>query len=484
MRGQKFLGSNIHIGNRAMQSGAVPGPGPTPTVEVSSITFAPITESTATINWTAGNGSNTLVMLAEYTVSSAALVDGTTFTANTVMGSGDAYAGGHIVYVGTGTSVQVTNLVAGVPYVAFLTTFNTTGPGTENYMAADATGAVAAATIFYLSSTWADMEFSNPDSILWGVAETGDPRRVTWAELEAGLADEPTVQATSLVFSSVTSSGMTISWTTGNGTNDIVVVKATSAVDSDPVDTTTYTADTTFGSGTQIGSGNYVVYNSTGASVAITGLTPEVTYHVAVYAFNGSAGTENYMGTPLTGNQATTAIPAVWHSLRSWEVISPVSYVDVDWSSYSALYDAFEIHILNMRHVSDNRGIKIQPIIGGSVVATAIDYHRMDSESSGSGYTGRVGASTTVLDATIQIGAAAGESGNSVVHIHQPFSTDNPLEIWTEGAIIRPVGTAALAFQSGHHDAVNSAVDGIRVQDTGGGIASCSIILIGRNKVT
>jgi uncharacterized repeat protein (TIGR01451 family) len=62
-----------------------------------------------------------------------------------------------------------------------------------------------------------------------------------------------------------------------------------------------------FGSGSQIGSGNYVVYKSGGSnSVTATGLTPNTTYSVAVYEFNGSNGTENYLTTsPATGNQAT-----------------------------------------------------------------------------------------------------------------------------------------------------------------------------------
>ena len=80
---------------------------------------------------------------------------------------------------------------------------------------------------------------------------------------------------------------MTINWTSGGGTNRIVLVKAGSAVDSDPVDGTTYTPNTVFGSAQQIGTGNRVVYTGTGNSVAITGLSANTTYYVAVYEFNG-----------------------------------------------------------------------------------------------------------------------------------------------------------------------------------------------------
>ena len=56
------------------------------------------------------------------------------------------------------------------------------------------------------------------------------------------------------------------------------------------------------------GSGNYVVYSGSGNSVNLTGLLPETTYHFAVFEFNGSAGTENYLtASPATGSQQTMA---------------------------------------------------------------------------------------------------------------------------------------------------------------------------------
>ena len=122
---------------------------------------------------------------------------------------------------------------------------------------------------------------------------------------------EPGLQATAVSFSSVTSNSMTISWTRGDGAACIVVVKAGSAVDSDPVDGTAYTANAVFGNGSQIGTGNRVVYIGIGTSVDITGLASNTTYHVAVYEFNGTGGAENYLTlTPAIGSQATVN-PAV-----------------------------------------------------------------------------------------------------------------------------------------------------------------------------
>ena len=127
------------------------------------------------------------------------------------------------------------------------------------------------------------------------------------------LSPEPTTAASTLSFTSVTATGFTINWTNGNGSNRLVLMKSGSAVDADPVDGTSYTANTAFGSGTQIGTGNYVVYNSTGSSVTVTGLTSSTTYHVELFEFNGSGGTENYLtSSSISGNQQTNTIPLGW----------------------------------------------------------------------------------------------------------------------------------------------------------------------------
>lgn len=127
------------------------------------------------------------------------------------------------------------------------------------------------------------------------------------------LETQPTVQSTAAAFASVTSGSFTLNWTFGNGSNSIVVIRAGSAVNSAPVDGTTYIAHAAFGSGTEIGTGNFVVYNGPGSSVNITGLSSSTTYHVAVYELNGSAGTENYLTTtPATGNRTTLTGPVGW----------------------------------------------------------------------------------------------------------------------------------------------------------------------------
>ena len=117
-------------------------------------------------------------------------------------------------------------------------------------------------------------------------------------------ASEPTTQASNVSFANISSTGFDINFTAGNGTNNLVVVKSGSDVNADPADGNSYTANTVFGSGSQIGTGNYVVYNGTSNSVTVTGLTKATMYYVKVYSFNGSTGSENYIiTTPASGNQ-------------------------------------------------------------------------------------------------------------------------------------------------------------------------------------
>lgn len=129
----------------------------------------------------------------------------------------------------------------------------------------------------------------------------------------AALAAEPTTQSTALTFTNVTANGFNLNLIKGNGTNRIVVIRSGTAVNANPNDATNYTAAAQFAAGTQIGTGNYVVYNGSSNTVSVTGLSGATTYHVAVYEYNGSAATANYLtNSPLRGNQKTINATLGW----------------------------------------------------------------------------------------------------------------------------------------------------------------------------
>jgi endonuclease I len=114
----------------------------------------------------------------------------------------------------------------------------------------------------------------------------------------------PLNQSTNIHFTNVGSSSMTVNWTRGSGDNVIVLCRLGSAVNSDPVNSTTYTANSVFASGSQVGTGNYVVYSGAANAVTITGLTANKKYYFSVYEYNSSGLCYKTPG--LSGNQLTT----------------------------------------------------------------------------------------------------------------------------------------------------------------------------------
>ncbi|MES2655985.1 MAG: T9SS type A sorting domain-containing protein [Bacteroidota bacterium] len=78
-----------------------------------------------------------------------------------------------------------------------------------------------------------------------------------------------------------------VAFVPGNGQGRLVVARLTSTTAVAPYDTVLYTANAAFSSGDITGTGNYVVYNGTGSSVNVTGLTTVTGYSFDVYEYNG-----------------------------------------------------------------------------------------------------------------------------------------------------------------------------------------------------
>ncbi|NMH25627.1 GEVED domain-containing protein [Flavobacterium solisilvae] len=120
----------------------------------------------------------------------------------------------------------------------------------------------------------------------------------------------PLTQATNFSGSAIGQNTATIGWSRGNGNEVLVVARAGSAVNTDPISGTNYTANAAFGSvDTQIGTGNYVVYKGVGTSVNLTSLTAGTTYHFAVYEYNTTGICFNT--TELIGSVTTNQPPSL-----------------------------------------------------------------------------------------------------------------------------------------------------------------------------
>ncbi|MDP3930460.1 MAG: T9SS type A sorting domain-containing protein [Bacteroidota bacterium] len=110
-------------------------------------------------------------------------------------------------------------------------------------------------------------------------------------------------QATNINFSNIGASSVTARWTKGNGTSRVAFLKADTAGWPVPLDGISYTANTTFGSGTQIGSsGWFCVYNGTDSIVNISGLSANTRYRLMVCEYSGTGANISYNRAPAILN--------------------------------------------------------------------------------------------------------------------------------------------------------------------------------------
>jgi len=218
-----------------------------PVTQASNIVISNLAQRTMTVSFTRGSGSYRIVFIKQGTDGTVTLNNNTTYTANASFGSGstDGY-GWYCVYKGTGTSVNVSNLTPLTDYRVMVCEYNGIA-GFEKYNT---------------------------------TTSTNNPINTTTIDYSA-----PTIQASNLNFTNIYSNRYTVSWTRGNGSSCIVFAKKTSDTLElpSPDDNVTYTANATFGSGTQIGtSGWYCIYKGTGTLVTMTGLTADSTYRIMV----------------------------------------------------------------------------------------------------------------------------------------------------------------------------------------------------------
>ncbi len=126
----------------------------------------------------------------------------------------------------------------------------------------------------------------------------------------------PTTATSNLTFSSVNTTSMNLSWTNGDGSNRIIIARRDNPVSASASNNTTYTGNTAFGSGTQISSGEYVVYNGYGSSATITSLQSGYMYYFKIIEYNCSDGNEQYYNAGATTDSKAT-IPASVSSFQN-----------------------------------------------------------------------------------------------------------------------------------------------------------------------
>jgi len=115
----------------------------------------------------------------------------------------------------------------------------------------------------------------------------------------------PTTQAHSIVFQNVHAAKLSLSWTRGNGGYCAVFMTSSVIGSAVPVDDVSYTANSIFKAGDQIGSsGWFCIYNGIGTTANVNGIMPNSIYRLMVCEYNENSGFIRYNTTTATDNPA------------------------------------------------------------------------------------------------------------------------------------------------------------------------------------
>jgi hypothetical protein len=212
-----------------------------------NMTFSSIEGNAFQVNWTKGTGSNRIVIAKKGSAVTARPVDGTVYAHDPSFGNGFQIATDEfVVYNGSNSFVPITNLDPNSEYHFAVFEYNTTGAGPD-----------------YRTSTF--LQDKSPTSAT------------------------PTIQVDNINITGIQNDRATISFAIGNGGGRLFVMKAGSPVTNIPTNLIKYTDISVFGSGSTIGTGEYVVHKTLfNSNFTVTGLIPGTTYYIAAFEFNGN----------------------------------------------------------------------------------------------------------------------------------------------------------------------------------------------------
>lgn len=243
----------------------------TPTVQVSGLSTSNLTANTVRLNFTGGNGDQRIVV-ARATSSVNLTLSGTYSTGvNTnFTTANDQGSGNKVLYVGSLTQVDVTGLNPNTNYFFRVNelcsssgpTYNTTSPQTISITTPSCSG-------------------------------------------------NPSVNSNTLTATTASATSINLNWNRGSGTRCFVVARASSAVSFTPTSGTALsgTISSNFGTATDQGSGNKIVYDGTGASVSVTNLSANTQYFFRVYEYCDAASPGPYfLTTGMPEANATTPL--------------------------------------------------------------------------------------------------------------------------------------------------------------------------------
>lgn len=138
---------------------------------------------------------------------------------------------------------------------------------------------------------------------------------------------QPTIAPTNIQIQNITPTTCRVAWTSGNGAKRMVVFaeNQTAFYFNPPFDKTTYTANSNYtlaGNLTAFPGQGKIIYSNSGNYVDVTNLTPNTTYTVNVFEYNGSGSTsdylvENYLKPVLFKTSDTAQTPLNWQVITN-----------------------------------------------------------------------------------------------------------------------------------------------------------------------
>lgn len=236
----------------------------TPSVQASAINVTAITGNAARIDFTKGDGARRLVLMRKDNPVTGTPTDLALYGENAAFGMGSVIgAGNYVVYANIGTGVTVSNLEPNTIY--HISVFEYNGASQPLYLKPAATASFTSA---------------------------------------AG----PNIAPSNLAFSAIDGDRHIISYKEGNGTKRLVIARKGAAVTATPQNGVAYTANTIFGSGTEIKPGEFVVNNAYNTSFTVTNLEPNTIYYYAVFEFDGTGTNTYYLTSSYLQGSGSTAI--------------------------------------------------------------------------------------------------------------------------------------------------------------------------------
>lgn len=258
-----------------LTSASLPGTGTTlsaPAGQTSGLFASNILDNSASINYTAGGGTARIFLMRAGSPVTAEPTDFVNYSYSSVYGTNQLGSTGNYIVQKSSNS----------------TPFNVSGlsPNTQYFV-----------SVFEYNGTTGPVFLKPGNSFSFTTTGGGTPL--------------PASNSTNPSFGLVDGNKLTFDWDKGDGGRRIVVIRQGSAVAFTPADGTDYTANADLTTATDLGGNQYVVYNSTQESVTVSGLLPSVTYHFAVFEYNGTGTQTRYLLTnKLTTQSATATAPA------------------------------------------------------------------------------------------------------------------------------------------------------------------------------